>query len=154
MQRLDNVADKYDNTKLKALLSLSSFVCIGIVIYQGIVFGLSTIFASIGILFYTIIMLIHMYALKDEQRHKIFQWQHSQILIYVFFGLWALADIYLVYQTIQSLINGLNLFTVILPVGGFTFFQLVSTFAGFFLFQRNRLEAEGLPQGGSGPLLQ
>lgn len=148
------MAEKYDNTKLKALLSLSSFVCIGIVIYLGIIWGLSTIFASLGILFYTIIMLIHMYALKDEQRHKIFQWQHSQILIYVFFGLWALADVFLVYNTIRYILLPANILTVVLPNGGFAFFQIVSCFAGFFLFQRNRLEAMGLPQGNSGPLLE
>ena len=100
MQKLDSVADKYDNTKLKALLSLSSFISIGIVIYLGIFVGIKVIFESLGILFYTIIMLIHMYALKDEQRHKIFQWKHSQILIYVFFGIWALADVFLIYRAI------------------------------------------------------
>lgn len=121
MQKLDNVAEKYDNTKLKALLSLSSFICIGIVIYLGIFWGIKTVFASLGILFYTIIMLVHMYALKDEQRHKIFQWKHSQILIYVFFGLWAIADVFLIYNAIIQ-IGKTNLFTSLLPSAGFAFF--------------------------------
>jgi hypothetical protein len=67
IQRLDQDADKYDNTKLKAVLSLSSFVCIGIFIYQGIDWGLSTIIAGIGIFYCSIIMLILIYAIKDEQ---------------------------------------------------------------------------------------
>ena len=125
------------------MLSLSSFISIGIVIYIGIVWGIDVIFASLGILIYTIIMLIHMYALKDEQRNKIFQWQHSQILIYVFFGIWAIADIYLIYGTVIAILKTMNFFTVILPNGAFAFFQVLSCFTGFFLFQRNRLEALG-----------
>ena len=134
------------------MLTLSSFISIGIVVYQGIVVSFNIVFASLGNLFYTLIMLIHMFLLKDEQRNKIFAWKHSQILIYVFFGLWALSDIFLVFNFIRTI--GLNLFQYTLPAGGFAFFQIVSCFAGFFLFQRNRLEAAGLPQASSGPLLE
>jgi hypothetical protein len=43
MNKLDNVADKYDNTKLKGFLSLSCMICIGVLVYWGIFFGFSNI---------------------------------------------------------------------------------------------------------------
>jgi hypothetical protein len=77
MNKLDNVADKYDNTKLKSFLSLSCMICIGVLIYWGISFGLGDLLSFAGDMVYPILMLVHMFVLKDEQRHKLFQWKHS-----------------------------------------------------------------------------
>jgi hypothetical protein len=90
---------------------------------------------------YPILMLVHMFVLKDEQRHKLFQWQHSQLMIYIFFGIWAVVDVYFIYRFFQLLFLPANLFKSILPAGAAAFFQVVACLSGFFLFQRNRMEA-------------
>jgi hypothetical protein len=41
MHKIEGVADKYDNTKLKSFLSLSCMICIGVLVYWGIMFGIS-----------------------------------------------------------------------------------------------------------------
>ena len=79
-------------------------------------------------------------------------------MIYVFFGLWAIADVYYVYLFVITLINigNINIFVGLLPTAAFSFFQVVGCLAGFFLFQRNREEALGqqpLPTTNNGPLL-
>ena len=151
MDKLDNAASKYDNTKLKAFLTLSCMVCIGVPIFWFIYYGS----LYIGDMVYPLFMIIHMFALKDDHRNRLFQWKHSMILIYVFFGLWALFDVFLTLRFINYMLKG-NLFTSIIPGAAQLFFQWIGCLSGFFLFQRNRLEAQGqtpLPQEGSGPLL-
>ena len=69
MDKLGNAAEKYDNTKLKAFLTLSCLVVIGVVVYWIIITG---VFGVIGYSIYPLLMIIHMFVLKDEQRHKLF----------------------------------------------------------------------------------
>ena len=150
MDKLDNAASKYDNTKLKAFLTLSCMVCIGVPIFWLIAYKV----LYFGDMVYPLLMIVHMFLLKDDQRNRLFQWKHSQVLIYVFFGLWALFDVFLTLRFI-GMLSG-NLFTIIIPGGAQLFFQWIGCLSGFFLFQRNRLEAQGqtpLPQEGNGPLL-
>jgi multisubunit Na+/H+ antiporter MnhB subunit len=81
-------ADKYDNTKLSRFLLLASIITIGVYVYWGIVLG--AVGSFIGYCVYPILMLLYLLVIPEEKKNKLFSWKHSLILIYVFFGLWAL----------------------------------------------------------------